>query len=464
MPEWIAESTVDACVEEGKAAFLERFKELVETPSVSADPARKGDIRRTAELAAGYLREAGAAVVEILETRGNPCVFGRLESAPDNPTVAIYNHLDVQPATAGKDGWSRDPWTFTEDAGRFYSRGTTDDKGPALVCLWAAKLALEQGVPVNVEFLWELEEEIGSPHFHEFVEAVRARKLSKASHVVVSDTVWISPERPAITGSLRGLFAAEVTLRTARKDAHSGMAGGPARNPLTDLCALVASCVDAATGEVTIDGFADTWTPPTPAQLDEFRASGFSTESFQKAHQLTLLRVQDPVEVCSRIWARPTFEVHGLVGGYTGEGAKTVVPCQATLKISCRLVPGQDPARVGELFKAHVKARLPEAVVVDQHSAQPYVVPASDLERVERIKDAMEYAFGSRPVMVAEGGSIGAVLTLRNQLEVPVLFLPLSLPEDSYHGPDESFAWAQVPGGMRALVRYFELVAQEAGQ
>ena len=458
MSEFLSADQVEAWVEEGREAFLADFRRIVETPSVSSDPDRKGDIQACAELAAELLREAGATQVEVYQTKGNPVVFGRLEQDPSYPTVAIYNHLDVQPATAGQDGWTRDPWTFTEDGGRFYSRGTTDDKGPALTCLWAARLAKENGVKVNVEFLWELEEEIGSPNFPEFVKHAKEQGWIKASQVVVSDTIWISPERPAITRSLRGLMAAEVVVRTAQKDAHSGMAGGPARNPLTDLCALVASCVDAGTGDILVEGFDETWTPPTEAELEDFRKAGFSVENFQSAHQLDKLRHDDPVEVASRIWAKPTFEVHGIVGGYQGEGTKTVVPATARLKISCRLVPGQEPGRCYELFEKHVKKRLPDAEVIRDHAAMPYKVPDEDLDKVSLIQDAMEYSFGSRPVMVAEGGSIGAVLTMREELGVPVLFLPLSLPQDSYHGPDESFAWSMVPGGVKAFLRFFELV------
>lgn len=461
MPQYLDAATVEGWVEEGREAFLADFKAIVETPSVSADPAHKPDIRRCAELAAGYLRAAGADVVEVFETAGNPVVFGRLEADPSYPTVAIYNHLDVQPAAAGEDGWTRDPWTFTEDGGRFYSRGTTDDKGPALTCLWAARLAKAHDVGVNVEFIWELEEEIGSPNFHEFVTHARDNGWLKADHIVVSDTIWISPERPAISRSLRGVLSGEIHLRTAAKDAHSGMAGGPARNPLTDLCALVGTMVDPKTGDILIDGFADTWTEPTAAEREGFRESGFTIENFASAHQLELLRFDDPVEVAARIWAKPTFEVHGVVGGYQGAGSKTVIPSKASLKFSCRLVPGQEPPRLLELIRAHLAKHLPEAELVGHHFGEAYVVPEADGAHIARIQDAMEYAFGKRPVMVAEGGSIGAVLVLRKELDLPILFLPLSLPQDSYHGPDESFAWSMVPGGLKAFLRYFELLGEE---
>lgn len=462
MAEMIPAETIETAVREGKATFVEDFKALVETPSVSSQEVHFPDIQRAAEMAAEYLKKAGASRVEIYQTSGHPVVFGRLGDNPDHPTVAIYNHLDVQPAEAGKDGWTRDPWTFTEENGRYYSRGTTDDKGPALTCLWAARLAREHQVPLNVEFFWEFEEEIGSPHYDEFLRHAKSEGLSWASQVVISDTIWVSPERPAITRSLRGLAAAEIFLRTAKKDAHSGMAGGPARNPLVDLAALVATMVDAKTGEVLVEDFGSTWTPPTEAELQGFVDSGFSVEGFQKAHQLTLLRSQDPRQVTAGIWARPTFEVHGFVGGYQGAGTKTVIPASASVKISCRLVPGQDPKVVMEKIQAHVAKHLPEAEVRSDHSAEPYRIPDEEEPLLEAIQDAMEYAFGTRPVEVNSGGSIGAVLLMKKILEIPVLFLPLSLPEDSYHGPDESYAWVQTEGGVKALVRYFELIAERS--
>lgn len=449
---------IEAWVEEGRERFLADLKRIVELPSVSSEPERADDIRAVAELARGYLEEAGATS-RIVETGGNPVVFGRIEGDPAWPTVAIYNHLDVQPAEKGKDGWTRDPWVFTEEGGRYYSRGTTDDKGPALAGLWAVKLSRELGQRVNVEFFWELEEEIGSPHFHEAVQALKDEGASKADSVVVSDTIWVAAGKPAVTRTLRGLVTVMVRLRAGKKDTHSGLCGGPVLNPLTELAALVAATCDSKTGAITIDGFAETWTPPSEEELDGFVASGFDVAAYKEMHGLELLRSEDVREVTAAIWARPTFEVHGITGGYHGPGVKTVVPPEAEAKVSFRLVPGQDPEEVYRLFVEHATRFNPAFTFEREAACKPYAPSAMGDAKLEALVEAMEYGFGKRPVFVNSGGSIGAVLVLEEILGVPVLFLPLSLPEDGYHGPDESFAWEQVPGGIKSYLRYFERIA-----
>ena len=209
--------------------YVARLARLVESPSISAHAERKGDIRKTAEIAAELVREAGGTA-EILPTSGHPVVVGRLGEDPAHATLAIYNHLDVQPAAEGKDGWTRAPFVFAEDGERFYGRGATDDKGPALTALFAVRLAREEGIPLNVRFLWELEEEIGSPHFVEFLG--KRGEAVKPDSVLVSDTIWLAAGKPAVPHGLRGLATAMLRLETAAKDAHSGLTGGAARNPI----------------------------------------------------------------------------------------------------------------------------------------------------------------------------------------------------------------------------------------
>jgi acetylornithine deacetylase/succinyl-diaminopimelate desuccinylase-like protein len=448
-------SRLDAQVQSLRADFVSQLRRLVEVPSVSAQVEHKGDIRRMAEVAADLVREAGG-VAEICETVGNPMVVGRFETDPDLPTLAIYNHLDVQPATDGKDGWTRPPFRFAEEGDRFYARGATDDKGPGLTALFAVRLAREQGVPLNVRLIWELEEEIGSPSFESFLTE-RGMAL-KPDSVLVSDTIWLAAGKPAVPYGLRGLAGALLRLETGAKDAHSGLTGGAARNPIAELCEVVARCVDAKTGEILIEGFERTWTPATAAEIKDFLASGFSVDTFQRAHELRSLRSDDPAEVTQRIWSRPTFEVHGIAGGYQEEGIKTVVPPRAEAKVSMRLVPPQSPDEVVALLKAHVAKINPDVEVVAEHGLRPFQGERTG-PYADAASDALEFGFGARPAFIREGGSIGAVLSMAEQWHVPVTLLGLSLPEHGYHGPDEYFDWGQARGGMLAFMRYFELLA-----
>lgn len=454
----VTRDQINELIESEKSKFLDDYKRIVETPSVSAQSDHHGDILETAKIAASYLREAGAQYVKIYETKGNPVVFGRMTNKEGAPTVAVYNHLDVQPAAKGKDGWTRDPFVFTEDNGRYYSRGTTDDKGPAMTALWAASIARRLGVETNIEFIWELEEEIGSPNFEEFIK--EAQTDIQANSVLVSDTLWLSPSTPAITRGLRGLQGFLVRLRTGKKDVHSGVTGGAARNPVTELCGLIAKCVDAATGEILIPGFEKTWTRPTQSELADYVRSGFSVEKFMADNKLSSLRVKTAAEAIAKIWLSPTFEVHGIAGGYQDEGLKTVVPPFAEAKISMRLVPGQDPNVIRELFIQFAKSVIPDCEIECEHPLFPYAAP-SHLDENEFVAEAYEFGFGMKPAPVREGGSIGAVVTMAEKLNVPILFMGMSLPEDSYHGPDESFAWRQVEGGVRSFVKYFELIGKK---
>lgn len=440
-----------------RADFVSALRRLVEIPSVSMQSEHREDCRRAGEMACRLIEEQGGRA-ELVETDGNPVVLGSLDTTAgaDAPTVAIYNHLDVQPATDGADGWTRAPFRFEETGDRFYGRGATDDKGPAITALFGAALARERGAAVNVRFLWELEEEIGSGHFEQFLE--RRQEVLRPDCVVVSDTIWLAAGKPAIPYGLRGACSAFLRLETASKDAHSGLAGGAARNPLAELCEVIAGCMDARTGEIRIEGFDRTWSPPTREEVDEFVSSGFDVAGFRSAHALKSLRASDAREVTSRIWASPTFEVHGISGGYQGEGVKTIVPPRAEAKVSFRLVPPQEPEQVLELLRAHVARLNPDVEVVPGHGMPAYLGerrgPVADAAA-----DAMEFGFGARPAFIREGGSIGAVLLMDRHFRAPITFLGLSLPEHGYHGPNEYFDWGQASGGMAVFVYFLERVA-----
>lgn len=435
--------------------FETALREFVEIPTVSADPDRAADIRRCAEQAAATIREFGGEP-SILETAGNPIVHGRFDTGKKLPTVTVYNHLDVQPASRETEPWKTDPFVFTKDGDRYLGRGTTDDKGPAVTALFGIRAAREAGVRANMQVLWELEEEIGSPNFDDAMK--KYGKQLATDSVLVSDTIWVSRDRPACPAGLRGLQGFELTLETAETDQHSGVTGGAARNPIGELMKLVSEMYDATTGKVKMKGFYDDVEPPSKNELDDFRNSGFTVKKFKKDHGFKSIRTEDPMDVMKRIWALPTFEVHGLVGGYTGPGIKTIIPPRASVKVSCRLVPNQDAKKIMPLVRDFVKQRNPDVKIVTEASMLPYKAPTTG-PLADAVRSSMKFAFGREPVFVREGGSIGAVVSMEKVLNVPVLFLGLSLPEHGYHAPNENYDWQQASGGMVAFAKYFEEIA-----
>ena len=445
---------LESYVREGRGRFEEMLGQAVEIPSISMDPAYAADIRRMAKLAAEYLRDAGAEA-HIVETAGYPIVSGGWTTNPAYPTVTVYNHMDVQPAQEPE--WRQAPFAFRKESGLYHGRGATDDKGPALATLFAARYAMEQEVPLNIRFLWELEEENGSPSF---AAALKDRTgIPRPDSVVVSDTIWISKHRPALPYGLRGLLGARLTLRTGEKDAHSGLTGGAARNPLTELAELAHRCVDAETGRVKIPGFYDDVVKPTKDEIKSFLASGFHVGRFMTAYGFQSLRTKDPAEILQRIWALPTFEVHGLTGGYHGPGVKTVVPAHGELKISMRLVPNQTPDKAFQLLKRFVAQCNPRVKVEREGRLEPFKGTFSG-PYVAAVKRAVKAGFGKEPALIREGGSIGAVVSMQRAWKVPILFLGLSLPEHGYHAPNEYFDWGQASGGIKAFVHYFEELAK----
>lgn len=442
-----------ARVDESEPWFRERLRTLVEHRTVSPGVTDTAEIRAGAEAARRIMEEAGAKV-ELVECSGTPSVLARFAHPQPRSRIVIYNHLDVQPADPS--GWTQaDPFVMgvRADAERgwiYEGRGTTDDKGPGLCALRAASWAAAAGLPIDVTILWETEEEIGSPNFHEVVEARREALACDA--VIVSDTIWPSGSQPAISIGLRGSLQAILRLRTAGKAAHSGLVGGAARNPVRELAA-VATAIDGA--RFWHEGVE----PATPADIEGFLRSGFDIDYFKRAHDLRRLETEVPLEVMLRIWARPTFEVHGLVGGHMGPGVKTIVPEDAELKVSFRLVPNQDPRAIGQRLREFVHAIDPAVEVELSGFLEPYRGPTAGPVH-EAIAAAFTEATGRVPVNVREGGSIGAVPILAELLGAPVHFLPLSLPEHGYHAPNERFDWRQAKVGMTAFAKVFERLAK----
>ncbi len=448
-----SDARLDSYIQQTRPRFEQMLGEMVELPSVSMDPAHAQDMRRTASLAVQFLKELGAEA-RIVETKGYPVVSGGWTTGKHHPTVSVYNHLDVQPAQEPE--WRQPPFVFRKENGLYHGRGATDDKGPALTALMGARFVVEQGVPINIRLLWELEEETGSPHFGAALREQGA--IPRPDSVVVSDTIWIAKGRPAMPYGLRGLLGDRLSLRTGETGAHSGLTGGAARNPLVELCQLVNACVDARTGRVKIPGFYDDVVPPTKAEIKSFLASGFQVRRFMQAYGFRSLRTMDAADLLRRIWAAPTFEVHGLVGGYQGPGVKTVVPAHGELKISMRLVPNQRPDKIFALLRRFVAKQNPNVTVEAEGMLQPFRGLFSG-PYAEAVSRAVRAGFGKEPAFIREGGSIGAVATMQSLWRVPILFLGLSLPEHGYHAPNEYFDWGQASGGMRAFAHYFTELA-----
>jgi acetylornithine deacetylase/succinyl-diaminopimelate desuccinylase-like protein len=447
-------SDISAFVEAARPEFEAKLREWVEIPTISAEPDHRADIERLADRAVEYLRSLGGEA-DKFATPGNPVVFGRFFTGENNPTVTIYNHLDVQPANEPQ--WTRPAFVFGNEDGRYFGRGATDDKGPALSALFGARFAFERKIPLNIQFIWELEEEIGSPNFEHFVKANLARL--RTDSVAVSDTIWIARGKPAVAYGLRGLAGMRILLETGTKDVHSGLTGGAARNPIGEICQLLAECHDARTGKVKIPGFYDDVAKLSRKELDNFLASGFDVRRFKRAHELKKIRSEDAADVVRRIWGAPTFEVHGIVGGYTGPGVKTAIAPKAEAKVSMRLVPNQNPDKIFKLVKRFMQDRNPDVEVIPEPFLRPFLGPVEG-PYADAARAAVRAAFGKDPAFVREGGSIGAVVTMQKYLKTPIIFLGLSLPEHGYHAPNENFDWEQASGGMRLFANYFELLSR----
>ncbi len=447
---------IDSYIRNSRQEFEDKLAALVEIPSVSSDPEHQPDIIKCAEVAAQYLRDLGAAAAPV-KTPGNPVVFGSIVTGKDHPTVTIYNHLDVQPADPAE--WNKAPFTFFKTGDRYEGRGTTDDKGPALTALMAVRYALDHQIPLNFKFIWELEEEIGSPNFEHFVR--KNKKELESDSFLVSDTIWISRNQPAVPYGLRGLQAFIFRLQTHSKDVHSGLVGGVARNPIGELAQVISQCYDAKTGKVKIPGFYDDVREASRSELASFVNSGFTTRGFQKAHELRSIRpnLKSEADVLKAFMAAPTFELHGITGGYGGPGVKTIVPYFAEAKISTRLVPDQSADKIARLVKDFVKKINPDVKVDAIQKLEPFsgefTGPYADAART-----AMKFAFGREPAFTREGGSIGAVVTMQKHLKAPITFLGLSLPEHGYHAKNENYDWRQTSGGIKMFVKYFEEISK----
>jgi acetylornithine deacetylase/succinyl-diaminopimelate desuccinylase-like protein len=363
--------------------------------------------------------------------------------------------MDVQPA--GGPEWHKDPFVFNKDGDKYEGRGTTDDKGPGITALFSARYAFQNKLPLNIHFIWEFEEEMGSPSFEHFIQN-NLNKL-KTDSILVSDTLWISRESPAVPYGLRGLQAIRLHLETGTTDVHSGTTGGVSRNPIGEICQVIAQCYDAKTGKVKIPGFYKDVKKLSSAEMKSFMSSGFDVNKFQQAYKLKSLRTKNKADVLKRLWSEPTFEVHGIVGGYTGPGDKTIVPPKVEAKITMRLVPNQDPDKIFKLVSKYIKKLNKDVVVEEGHTLMPYLGEFSG-PYADAARTAIKTYFKKDPAFIREGGSIGAVLTMKQYLKCPLVMIGLSLPEHGYHAPNENFDWGQTNAGMKVFVKYFSEVSK----
>jgi acetylornithine deacetylase/succinyl-diaminopimelate desuccinylase-like protein len=446
-------------VQSQRQAALDELKELLRIPSVSTDPARKPDMARCADLVARRLTAAGLDT-KVLPTKGHPAVYGERLPHPRKPTVLVYGHYDVQPPEP-LELWRHGPFEPTMEGEYLVARGATDDKGQfsALVKGLEASRKARGEFPVNVKVLIEGEEEIGSPNLVPFVREEKKRLACDV--VVIADSSQFAKNVPAITYGLKGLVYLELTVRGAKKDLHSGSFGGSVANPANVLSRMIAAC-QGPFGKVAIPGFYDDVRALEPWEREAFRKLPFDEAAFQKEVGAPKLFGEDGFTTLERKWARPTFDVNGLVSGFTGEGAKTVLPCVARGKFSMRLVPDQDPEKISRLAREFLQSIAPDTVeieIVDHHGARP-VLLERDGKAVQAAVRAYTAGFGREPVFIREGGSIPVVNTFKAELGAESILLGLGLPDDDAHAPNEKFRVEDYYRGMVTMAAFLDEYAK----
>lgn len=430
--------------------------EFLRIPSVSARSEHNADTARCAEWLAGQIRALGMEA-SIHATPGHPIVLGEWRGAGAGaPTILVYGHYDVQPAEP-LELWTSPPFQPTVRDGKLFARGSVDDKGQLYIHVKAAEALLKQRgkLPINLVFLAEGEEEVGSDNLAEFVEKNAARL--RADAVVISDSSMFAPGLPSILSSLRGLAYFQIDVVGPAQDLHSGSYGGAVVNPAMALSRILATMHDAK-GRIAIKGFYDKVRKWDKKSRDAIRQLPFSDRHFRAETGSPALGGEDGFSTLERIWMRPTCEVNGLLSGYTGEGAKTVLPSRAMAKVSCRLVPDQDPAQIAKLFTAHVKRVAPKGVRVSVqyiHGGKPW---RAELQGplYEAARVSLQAAFGKAPVTVGEGGSIPVVGDFDRVLKAPVLLMGFGLPGENAHAPDEWISLENFTKGLRAVATLYE--------
>ncbi|MFA6963056.1 MAG: M20/M25/M40 family metallo-hydrolase [Opitutaceae bacterium] len=451
---------------------VEKLKEFIRHPSVSADPAFKSGMKGALNFAAGLLELIGFKV-EIVKTDLHPIILASRGDTPDWPHVIIYGHYDVQPADP-LNLWQSPAFEPEIRGHRLYGRGAADNKGPLMVHIAAVGRLLERrpDLPLRITFIIEGEEEMGSPSFPKFLEAYSER-LKEADLVYLSDTLLPSEDQVVITCGLRGLVLCDVVVTGSKGDLHSGLHGGVLRNPIQAITELCAS-LHKPDGFVNIDGFYDDVMPVEPWEREQIKGLGTDTEEYRKFLGIPAFHTPPGYTPFEAIRVLPTLEFNGIGGGYQGEGSKTVIPSKAFVKISCRLVANQTPGKIRDLLYAAIHARMPNDVnyeIVPQHEGTPYVVVPPDRSNTPKdqspvLADTFRAAdkviadvFGKPPLYLREGGSVPIIADIKRVTGLDSVMMGLFLPEDNLHAPNESFNLNVMEKGMRASERILEAIA-----
>ncbi|MDX5427554.1 MAG: dipeptidase [Bacteroidota bacterium] len=446
--------------------FIEELFDLLRLPSISADPAYKESTFKTADVVADHLRRIGVDHVEVCSTPGYPVVYGEKILDENLPTVLVYGHYDVQPADP-LELWESDPFepvirkTAIHPEGAIFARGACDDKGQMFMHVKALEVMLKNSaLPCNVKFMIEGEEEVGSANLGWFVKNNR-EKLS-CDVILISDTGMLANDTPSITVGLRGLSYVEVEVTGPNRDLHSGLYGGAVANPINILTKMIASLHDDKK-HINIPGFYEDVDELSSEERAAMGRAPFSEEKYKQALDIKAVYGEDGYTTMERASIRPTLDVNGIWGGYTGEGAKTVIPSKAHAKISMRLVPHQDPDKITELFQKHFESIAPEGVKVKctpHHGGQPYVCPI-DTEEYAAASEAMETSFGKTPIPVRSGGSIPIVALFEEELGVKSILMGFGLDSDAIHSPNEHYGVFNYLKGIETIPLFYQAYAKK---
>jgi acetylornithine deacetylase/succinyl-diaminopimelate desuccinylase-like protein len=444
-------------VRDNQSRLLDELKTFLRIPSISTLPEHKQDVARAAEFVAAQMKSAGLENVEVIQTKKHPLVYGDWLQAPGKPTVLCYGHYDVQPPDP-IELWKTPPFEPSERDGNLYARGACDDKGQMYMHIKAveALLAIHGKLPVNVKFLIEGEEEVGGESISEFVP--KHKDKLKADVALVSDTELFADGIPTLCVGLRGLMYLEVEARGPARDLHSGMYGGAAPNAVFGLVELLAKAKDAD-GRIQIPGIYDDVAAPAKAEVESWQRLPFSDKEFlENEVGSTELTGEPDQSVLARVWARPTFEVHGIAGGFTGAGAKTVIPAQATAKVSFRLVPDQKPEKVLAAFKKWVEQNTPRGIQTEVRvlSAGPAISVNPDHPAIHVAAEAFGEMLKKPTVFIRSGGSIPIVGEFFEHLGIPTVLMGFGLPDDGLHSPNEKYRISNYYQGIVTIAHFFE--------
>jgi acetylornithine deacetylase/succinyl-diaminopimelate desuccinylase-like protein len=437
--------------------FLDELKSLLRIPSISTLPEHAGDCRKAAETLAAELKRIGMENVRLIETSGHPLVYADWLHAAGKPTVLVYGHYDVQPPDP-LDEWLSPPFEPTIRDGNIYARGAVDDKGQVVAQVKALEslMAATGKLPLNVRVLFEGEEEVGGEGIAKFVASKPAEL--KADFALVSDTELFAPGLPTLCVGLRGMIYTELEVKSSRTDLHSGMYGGAAPNAFVSLVHILAKLKDE-NGHILIPGFYDDIIPPSAEELAAWKSLPFDEEEYRAKEVGSKQLVGEAgYNVMERTWARPTVDIHGIPGGFTGAGAKTVIPAKATAKVSMRLVPGMTPAKAFALYKSYVEKIASKEVDVDVrliHSGDPCLIPVNN-KFIQAATRALHEVWGKDTVFIRSGGSIPIVGDFDRHLGLPSVMMGFGLPDDNLHAPNEKFHLKNFELGIISLIRFME--------